>query len=366
MSTNYDEKSIAFSHKTRLKEIDVLKAVAILSIICGHLVSYTHIQKIGLVHGLIMVTSLGIFSFLSGFSLHYSYGEIRTKAKLVHFIIKRFLRIYPLYLVAFFTFLICFQYLKIYHNLNLNLSSIFIHSIGAHIALAPEFINPIFTLWFIGFIIICYLSYPLLVWNESNKKMILVAATIFFIFLSLRYFFNIIDITFFWFYPTFVAGVFWSRTKKFIGISDIKLIIILIVIAVITASIFIPYNLHYIWETFFDTWLGTIFNIVITNIFMLSVISISFWLLKPWINSLSKKVYGIILSIAFSSYAAYLFHRPIFALMTELTLRLNMTHNFQTFFIIFAGLPLLFVVSYFIQKVENKIRLFCHKSQKYK
>ena len=150
----------------------MLRALAIIMIVIAHTVYYVTtpalLHVIGTLFFYLVLFGLSLFFFISGFVLYYSHDGIETAADMLAFWKKRVTRIYPLYWLALISVFVL-QTLNITKNLlDLSLSSILIQVSGLQSLLAPRFINPIYTVWFVGVILIFYLIYPLIAYRSRN------------------------------------------------------------------------------------------------------------------------------------------------------------------------------------------------------
>lgn len=157
-----------------------------------------------LLHTLGINVALGSFTFLSGFGLYVqkSNRNINNKEKIKIFLKKRLLRIFPLYWVALIVFLICFDFYW-----GLDIIYLGIHFFGLQIIVAPRYGAPIWTLWFIGIIIIYYLIFIFLSYLDSLKTIIPASLVILIFFLFLHFNFNLIEYRFFLYYLMFIVGI---------------------------------------------------------------------------------------------------------------------------------------------------------------
>ena len=85
----------------RILSFDLLKAVALIYIIFGmHMDDYAGDILATIVGRTFAIAALGIFFFVSGFTLTRSCGQIENLTDVKIYLKKRFVRIYPLYLFA--------------------------------------------------------------------------------------------------------------------------------------------------------------------------------------------------------------------------------------------------------------------------
>lgn len=188
-------------------------------IVIAHTAGYvTTPALLRVIHNLffyLVLFGLSLFFFLSGFVLYYSHDGIETTADALAFWKKRVIRIYPLYWLA----LVSVFVLETYHieanlpNLiGVSFSSMLMQLLGLQALLAPRFINPVTTGWFVGVILIFYLIYPLMVYHSRDgANLILASCAVLLPFVVMRLAFDIIDFRFFMYYGIFVAGILASK-----------------------------------------------------------------------------------------------------------------------------------------------------------
>ncbi|MDD4566795.1 Fucose 4-O-acetylase [Methanoculleus chikugoensis] len=200
----------------RIIVLDGVKAGAILLIVFIHLYNYLVYHPFTGHHGLIaLLSSLALagFTFVSGYTIYANNSVIRTREEIIRFYRKRVLRVYPLYVVALATFFICFQVLRFFPPLDLSLIEWLINAFCLQVLLAPAFTDPVFTLWFIGFIVLLYLLYPaIIMFSRTTIGTILISGGIFALLAALHLTLNIVDVRLLQYYFFFVAGIVAARS----------------------------------------------------------------------------------------------------------------------------------------------------------
>jgi len=187
-------------HMRRLLFLDTIKAFAILLVIFVHIQSFlsTPVTMNYQFFEILKFIALACFTFVSGYSIESNNMNIGGVKEVSNFYKKRIVRIYPLYLVALFIFFLCFQVFGLFNPIHYTLSQWIVNILCLQVLLSPAFIDPIFPLWFIGFIVMMYALYPLLsVWSGKLKNRLLLSIGIF-VFLALVHLaLNIVDSRFF-------------------------------------------------------------------------------------------------------------------------------------------------------------------------
>lgn len=351
-------------HKERLYELDILRALGTFIIVFHHLpdyignfynLGYFGITPINLSYINVANTyfGLGIFVFVSGFVLYYTYPEIVSIAS---FLKKRALRIFPPYLIALPLFVLTLR--------KLSMSETLIHVLGLQILLAPRFVVPMPTLWFVGLIVILYPFYAfLLKCTRSWPGMVSFSLVAFGLFFVIRSILGIVEYRFFAYIPIFLAGILCCRTKIFdrynFGIAHIVIAALVLCVSVLVFRYSHKGPLTgEVSEELISQ--ASVVEILMTsissNVMMLLFIFISFVLAKSFKRYLNRIAILFLSFVSFSSYCIYLLHRPILAVMAEALSFLSSYHNFwKLLFFVMFGLPLILILSYITQALIDKI-----------
>jgi len=370
----------------KLPEIDMLRIVSILIVVLLiHIpLSYAYnfyldLDQFGvfLVNNIGIYVSMGSFVFVSGFGLYLNPNNrhINSTKKLLTFLKKRFIRIFPLYWIAIVLFLFFVGYLSI------DPLYLLFHFLGMQIIVAPYFGPPMLTLWFIGIIVIFYLIYVVLNSLGTIERIIPASIGILFFFVFLKEFFGLVEYRFFFYYFIFIAGIvaahiytspLYNRFKE--RLREIPRVILLLVplctaiLGFITfqfltqfcfstfISEFGNYNLHFILETnpdFFQL-AAVIFllNLVIIAFIFFAISSLNFIFRTFRLIFSKRKIESIVSEIAYSTYCVYLFHRIFLVIFTAIMtngLNLDM-RELDNYYLVLIFIPFIFLFSYLIQK----------------
>lgn len=343
----------------RLIVFDFIRLIAIL------LVVFSHTLKVGDIP--FDVTSLGkignaVFFFISGYLIYTNNSSIKSKSDIVHFYKKRMLRIYPLYILA----IICGLLLGIFLNGQVAQSSfeIIVSILGLQMLFYPVLVHDPIILWFIGMIVIFYVIYPIVMYLSSGslKKYIIYSCLVIGGMVLIKLFTGFIGGGVFEYYFVFMAGVIiaWIQlfNSKHIKKVNVAAIITFACSSVITL-IFQPSigGLEHVPLTFsivIQVGLVMFLRFIhgISTVFVLYVIYTHF---TPgiWINNL-------IIKGAFASYAVYLFHGNIFTIINNIaTMGGDIIVSYLSSpliydaALIFIFIPVVFIISYYIQKGES-------------
>jgi len=310
------------ARKSRLPVFDFLRALAILYIVgIRHMDGYAGDIYHGRVDDVIAYSMLGLFVFISGYLLNRSHPVMRDRAQLGAFLGRRFLRIYPLYLVALLAFRLC-SFVSPAEALQ--------HAVLLNIVLNSSAI----TLWFVSMLCVFYLLFPLINRSPTLLGAILVSAAFFAVVIGLKLAWKLVDVRVLIFYPLFLAGILASRHS-----------------IVETWFPRIPFCLASSGFFLAASWLYFVvprFRSAFLVLFMVSSLPALFLLARLLTPRTPAPVYR---AIAYASYGMYLFHHPVFTLMIRLY---RPAGNVPTLLYLTAlGIPLLVGVTYGIQTVYD-------------
>jgi len=373
----------------RLPELDILRIISILIVvILIHIPNdYAYSYYIGLdpyttflFHTLGIKVAMGSFVFLSGFGLYLNKNnrKINTFEKLFKFLKKRILRIFPLYWIALFLFLIFLDYLDI------NFLYILAHVFGMQMIVAPLFGPPILTLWFVGIIVIYYLIFIILSYTGSIKRIIPTSIVILFFFAFLNVFFGLVEYRFFYYYLIFITGIIaaniytspqYNRIKEKLKDRQ-KSIPLILALCFAVLSFVIYLLLSQLCYTTFNLEYGTTYlhvildqqpgfiesasAILLVDLIIISYIIFTISLFHFFIGILrllfpKEKVSSIFSIIAYSTYGVYLFHRVFLIIYTFTLTEVFQIDVFElaNLYLVLLLVPFIFLFSFLIQKAAD-------------
>ncbi len=346
-----------------------MRVLGVILILVHHLVGYTYTPSLlELVDRTdyhifpLFFLGLSLFFFVSGYALYHNYTTFSTRRAVGGFLKRRAIRIYPLYWIAIAAFIMLG--IGAWGN---NIWWVVAQICGAQGLLAPRFGTPVITLWFIGVILLFYLIYPFVVsFSSTSKRLVLALLMPLLLFVVLRVAFNLVDFRFFVYYALFFGGVLASIYDVFNRYAVKTSYVVVSVLLLIGTLVLIENmglfdaQLHAFFYSGFDTAASplttrTMLAIVLADILALIFVYATFTLSRLILPSLSSTARKAVAGIAFSTYCAYLFHRPILVLLTD---ALNATHLValqKTVLIVICGIPLIFVVGYAIQRGWDRL-----------
>jgi peptidoglycan/LPS O-acetylase OafA/YrhL len=303
--------------------LDFLRGIAILYIVgINHLDDYAHGIYYYRLNGIVTYSFMGLFVFISGYLLSIN-NIINNKNDLLKFIYKRFLRIYPLYVLALFAFMACSL---------MSFESVILHALLLNIILAKS----VLTLWFVAMICIFYLFYPIIAYKYSITKTSILFIVVYSICISMKIMYGLIDIKMLIYFPLFVLGILSYKHQlldKYVHKTNIVLISVILFIA--TSMLYLRIDkLHYVMPVLFMTL--SLPSLLIIGEFLSSVIS--------------EYIY---VPLAYASFCMFLFHRVVFISLLKLYTPNN--DIYITIYLSAFGIPLTFMCSYIIQKQYDGI-----------
>ena len=333
--------------RQRLKELDIMRGLAIIIIIFHHLpyvsLNYYDLRNFGInldlsfLNDLNAYFGLGLFIYISGVLLQGNYHDLSNCRQVRSFAKKRFFRIFPLYYIA----LAIFMKMLAVTDTRLILT----HALGLQLVLASYYYRPLLTLWYIGLITIYYGLFVLIKRAEGNNLQLfitLLGFPLLLIILGVKE--SVGDIRLLQYYPVFLLGLFGDKIfphirqdyKKTAGLA------ILFFSSVCLYALYIYQSRMVLLST------GGLGAFLLT-----SCITISFaWLVRL----LSLKGAGVskyFKILSYSSYCIYLFHRPIWWALLKMDYPADPMMRLAYLGLI--GIPVTILISYAIQKTYDRV-----------
>ncbi|CCK81820.1 acyltransferase family protein [Desulfobacula toluolica] len=302
----------------RMNYIDFLRCLAIFYIVgIHHIDDYAGDIYHNNVDDVITYIFLGLFVFISGYLLSLRTCINNTK-DILDFIFKRFLRIYPLYVLG----LLLFFFSKL-----ISFKSFLLHLPFLNILLDKS----VFTLWFVTMICIFYLFYPLFVYKYSLLKSSAVLLVLSVIICILRKIFGLFDIRLLVYLPVFFMGIIFAKhnvKEKYFNNKKI----IMGSVMLFAMALFLYFSLNR-------------FNKIFLMAFIMSSIPSVLLIGEYCSKIIHKYVYS---AISYASFCMYLFHRLVFSLLTHIYNPSN--HIYMVIYLSVIGLPIIIATSFYIQK----------------
>jgi peptidoglycan/LPS O-acetylase OafA/YrhL len=404
--------------KNKIIAFDFLRALAIAMIIPAHLsnfLSFTYIKlALYAVDPFVANMGLGLFIFMSGYLLYYNNHSINSFQSVLSFYRKRLLRIFPLYWAALAAFTLVFfifaprlnsgfefpnaEQVFSFHNL-------IMHILGLQIFLAPAYVSPMLTLYFVGLIIVFYTIYPFIIMlSKSSKQILLYSSLIFLGCLLVSRTFNIIEYRFYTFFPIFVFGILTCKESLFekamiinmknpfvkILLAALPVMLVLVIVLGSRTTLLLDQNASFSIKSVSSGTIGSsmvismlesmanslglsyitlkfIIDSVLLNLFVIIFCVLEYRFAMKFINNeFSSYLSSVFTYVATASYCIYLFHRPFLALWNSGTHFIS-SPILHDVILIFIALPILVVISYHLQILEfNLKKHIFHKKTSHK
>lgn len=335
---------------TRLAALDWIRALAILVIIFHHLPGYTFnyydLNNFGIPLDLSPLNTfnryigLSLFIFTSGYLLNLKKRQNYGSTEIKKFAFKRWIRIYPLYILAFSAFIVLYDVF--------NPAAIIVHLLGLQLFVASPDFKPVPTLWFVGLIVAYYSIF--LVWqakrlSQAIKLVIIVGFP--FLIAGLNIFWQVTDFRLLLYYAVFWFGIYCGTSRildRLPKAAPIALFLLLILIAG---------GMSLTDYAMIDNPSASFINFLITDIWMLCFIAFSYSVLRYFPSQ--GLTFHAANTIAYSSYCLYLFHRPFLSLARKVV-GVIIPSDYQLLFsgvLVAITLPILFAVCLKIQQIYD-------------
>jgi peptidoglycan/LPS O-acetylase OafA/YrhL len=271
------------------------------------------------------VISLGILVYISGYLLTVTDTSFNSFTDIKRFLIKRILRIYPLYALA----LLIFYFLSIINGKK------FISGLLMYNLYAGEYI---LTLWFIPMIMAFYLVYVLVNYKYNVINFLSIAILIFVLLIIERLVFRQFDSVLILYFPSFIIGILSGKYPTYIKISADKAYFML---GIITILLLLSTN-GMLW----DKLSILVYNVMISIIAFISMN----YLDKKRIN---KNIMTQIKRISYASFCMYLIHRAIFSI--SLSVYKPSSDILTLVYLYVVAIPLICILSFYLQKYYDQL-----------
>ncbi len=348
---------VSSSIKRPLRLFEQLRALAIVIILFHHLPAHSfdfyrfsifgRCFDLNWLNHLNRYFALSLFTFMSGYLLEYRYPSFTNTLDIRNFFIKRYIRIYPLYLLSLLI------YFRIFTQfIDMNLCTIIMNGLGLQIILARKTCLPVMTLWYIGLIFTYYFIFvSVKLFVNDMKSAILFMFFLIGIFIFLKSVLGVGDKRLLLYLPVFLAGIYSCRIKVLERLS-VKWITALTLALVSTVFLYIELVYPRVYLTNAKPLLFSTISIVVFVLVNLIMLCFVLWIINIFHTFGTQNPSRITGFISYSSYATYLFHRPLWWLMTEIY---RPQERFGTLvYMMGLGIPLALLVGYCAQFFYDK------------
>ncbi|PPC91140.1 MAG: hypothetical protein CTY34_05125 [Methylobacter sp.] len=317
--------------KNRLGFIDILRGASVLYIVgFWHLMNYTDAfpNYSNSITTRLTVTILALFVFLSGYLMGNNTLDFNIKS-IRGFYIKRLIRIYPLYVFA----LLLFYYFRLAKGITL---------VKAGLLISMFYGPPPPTLWFITMIMVFYVLTPLLISAKNTPDLLLRGIFLVLLMVLASFLSPKSDPRVLIYFPAYFCGIYLAK------LSNLSKAFIIPVFVCLLGSVVLSMQVHEAPEVSYASIPLAIFSPLCLFILFNSV-------------NLTPNVF--IKTISYAGYVMYLIHRPVYEFMLLIYNKLLLMHGFnmeilKAGYLIFICLPVIAVISFFVQKIYDVLIAF--------
>jgi peptidoglycan/LPS O-acetylase OafA/YrhL len=251
---------------------------------------------------------------------------------------KRVLRIYPLYLFFVLAFVIIDKP---------PLSEIPIYIVGLQALFYPIYVSTFAQYHFLSAIIIFYLLFPVIVFFDDYKKMLIVSL-ITLLFFATIYQFNVSDYLLLGYFAVFVAGIVAAKANLYNKIRRMKVDKRTLVLSIFLVGAFLTLLLWgraHVNSAVLGDFLNSLSGIPVTVIML-------YWAVV-YVKIFNTKFRAFFSFLAFSTFGVVFIFEPFFrALGNAIFVRFNIT-GVPAFTVLVAFIPLVVVTGYLLQLITN-------------
>ena len=342
--------------KKALFELDVLRIVGMVLILFEHARPYLGWDpRVKWLVPSVGGIGLTIFFFLSGFLLRRSQQQRRQSFDAVTFLKSRFVRIFPLYWCAIAAFTAVFHYAKLFKPSDF---APLPQTLLAHVSGLQLFVSPhifvVFTIWYMGALIPYYLVFALTA--RLNIRSFLLSNGLVLIGLyGLKLVLAsqgiaLIDTRLLLHFPTFLAGAYYAHLDPDCNLmrrhkSTLAIVFTVLMLVIIR------------WEGPSGFSLDKVNITADGYVYYLYCLAggMAFGAIAFLLSNSAQKFPKIIAILSVSSYAVYLFHRPLYSLFYIFWLEL-LSYSVPTRTLLYPFATLFVVaVSYGISQIDVRV-----------
>jgi len=339
--------------KNRVIEFDIARALAIFLILFHHLPQHSfnfyvfhlngHLLDIAFIYWWESHFGLGLFVFISGYILTQKNPSFKRWRDIKQFILERYIRIFPLYIIALVLFIVLDD--RIRHSLKI--CTCVLNLLGLQIIFGSNDCPPLLTLWFVGLIVSYYYVFIILAkFGRSLLRFFTLVFTMLLFGWLLRKIIGVMDERFLFFFGIFVAGILGAKYKL---IEKMKLGHVILVSPLFVILVY--FYVAFISPKEIQSFLSFIgmSDFIVKDLIILWLASVVFTLARVIVRT---DRYVFLQKIAYASYGMYLFHRPVWWLMADMYNPANM--EIKALYLALLGIPLTIFISYYLQKFYDR------------
>lgn len=308
----------------RIGWIDSIRALCVIWIIAfWHLDDYINLDFNTPLGDFLTIGCLASFTFISGYCLGGK--KIENKEDWLVFFKRRFIRLYPLYVIA------CVLIYIMHLSLNINYiksTEQFVRSLLGMSCIVPPAPS---TIWFVNCILVYYAVTPFLLCWKNTKKKILVAMLLYLSVWALV-FWGGADERLGFYFLFYLFGVLFAQKKLIDNKNNLYSLLVAIVVFMVVGSVSVYWQMD---NTFLRMLLAGVLVIILMEI--------------GKVFDKSKRIRRGLYYISYSSMCAYLFHRIILGLI------FYYYPDVPVWGVYCILVPILFVLCYYIQRTYDRM-----------
>lgn len=309
----------------RIKSFDLLRSLATIYIVAiWHLYIRTSIDNFtNNFTFLITYCTLGTFVYMSGYVLSMKYRHFTDIDGVISFLTRRFMRIYPLYLIAVVGFLAC--------------RLIEFRAFSYHILLIDMLTKESGgTLWFVSMMFLFYLAFILLTYRFSASRIIIMAIFIYIFFVVTGALYRFSDPRLIIYFPMFIFGVLSHKYDLHLYFREIFILVLSLLICICFVVLYV-YSSGYIQHLLQIPSMVSCMPVVIR--------------LSEKLSEFVPRMYYR--HIAYASFCMYLIHDIIFTLLLKLY---HPDCDMGTIlYLSLIGVPSIYLISLYMQATYDRI-----------
>ncbi|MBC7879457.1 MAG: acyltransferase [Anaerolineales bacterium] len=317
----------------KLSEFEILRAASIILLMFSHSDIYSltlYGIKLEPIGPYLRGFFLGSFFFMAGYFIEHS-NKNKQKDFLM-FIWSKIVRLFPPYWLALLSFMFIMYY-------SLQRDDLIVYSLNLQFLFSPLYVKQLLTLWYISVVFSYFVIFGLFL-SSSTRNLLIWSVFVFVGSYLINRQYGLFDYRFFEYYLIFLLGILLARFEdvyeKLIKISlPVQLLLVFIGFVMFGIFCFGDYKV-----TSWAYILASDFHIITMIVLALKIFRTGY---------LDHKIWN---AISYSSFFAYLFHRPIWEIMfrmIEFPFRI-----YDGWYRLFPGAILVFVICYYFQLGYDK------------
>ena len=308
----------------RIRSLDVLRVLAV-----GYIVAVHHLDDFaarlfaGPLDTALAGISLGTLVYMSGYLLAHRYEALDSLPAVGRFLERRFLRIYPLYLLALLLFAVCslVPYRALFRD------ALLLNMLWG---------TPVVTLWFVELICLYYLLFPVMVFRAGIWALVLRGSVLGVALTGLHLCGGVLDVRLALYWPIFFLGVVAGRAVRLSAWMNAGPVAAISTVLCCLSSLLCL------------RWAATEFRYPAILVFTVTALSPVLFVGERIALRVDHRIF---LRLSYASYCMYLFHRAFFQSLLEVYR--PETDLATLAYLALVGLPLLYVISAKIQSTYD-------------